>query len=50
MAPDEIASRAGVDPETVARIEALVARSAHKRKTPLVPKVGIRTFGLDWRE
>jgi len=50
MAPDEIASRAGVDPETVARIDALVARNAHKRKTPLVPKVGIRTFGLDWRE
>lgn len=50
LAPEDIASRAGVDLETVARIDALVARNAHKRKTPLIPKVGIRTFGLDWRE
>ncbi len=50
LPPEEIASRAGVDAETVARIEGLVARSAHKRKTPLIPKAGIRTFGLDWRE
>jgi NAD+ synthase len=50
FAPDEIAARAGVDTETVRRVEAMVARNAHKRKPPLLPKVGIRTFGLDWRE
>ncbi len=50
LPPEEIAARADVDAETVARIEDMVARAAHKRKTPLIPKVGIRTFGLDWRE
>ena len=50
LSPEEIASRAGVDPATVRRVEAMVTRSVHKRKTPLNPKVGIRTFGLDWRE
>jgi hypothetical protein len=24
--------------------------SIHKRKMPLIPKVGLRTIGLDWRE
>jgi NAD+ synthase len=47
---EEIASRAGVPIDRVRHVEALVARGAHKRKPPLIPKVGIRTFGLDWRE
>jgi len=34
----------------VRRIEGLVAANVHKRKMPLIPKIGIRTFGLDWRE
>ncbi len=50
LAPEEIADRTGVDLATVRRVEAMVARSRHKRKPPLIPKVGIRTFGLDWRE
>ena len=25
------------------------AKSQHKRRTPLIPKIGIRTIGLDWR-
>jgi NAD+ synthase len=47
---EEIAERADVDVRTVRRIERLVAANVHKRKMPLMPKVGIRTFGLDWRE
>ena len=47
---EEIAERADVDVRTVRRIERLVAANVHKRKMPLIPKVGIRTFGLDWRE
>jgi len=47
---DEIAERAGVDVKLVQRIERLVESNVHKRKMPLIPKVGIRTFGLDWRE
>ncbi len=50
LTPEEIAERAGVDLATVRRVDELVRRNAHKRKTPLIPKVGVRTFGLDWRE
>jgi len=50
LTPEEIAAQTGVSLKKVRRVEDLVARSAHKRKPPLIPKVGIRTFGLDWRE
>ncbi len=50
MTPEEITDQAEVDLKTVHRIETSVAAGAHKRKPPLIPKVGIRTFGLDWRE
>jgi NAD+ synthase len=50
MEPEEIAEKAGVPLATVRRVERLVAAGVHKRKTPLIPKLGIRTFGLDWRE
>ena len=50
LTPEEIAARAGVPIGKVRHVESLVARGAHKRKTPLIPKIGIRTFGLDWRE
>ena len=50
LTPEEIADQAEVDLKTVHRIETRVAAGAHKRKPPLIPKVGIRTFGLDWRE
>lgn len=47
---DEIAERAGVDLKQVERIERLVEANVHKRRMPLIPKIGVRTFGLDWRE
>lgn len=50
MEPEAIAERTGVRLAEVRRIEALVARTAFKRKPPLIPKVGVRTIGLDWRE
>ena len=50
MDPDAIAEKAGVSEERVHRVEKLVAASVHKRKMPLIPKLGIRTVGLDWRE
>jgi NAD+ synthase len=50
MEPEGIAEKAGVPVEHVRRIEDLVAATAYKRKAPLVPKLGIRTLGLDWRE
>ena len=50
LEPKEIAARAAVDVKQVLRVERMVAANVHKRKMPLIPKLGIRTFGLDWRE
>jgi NAD+ synthase len=46
----DIARKTGLAPKKIAKVEQLVARSVHKRKLPLIPKLGIRTIGLDWRE
>ncbi len=50
MEPEAIAEKTSVRLAEVERVEALVASTAFKRKLPLIPKVGIRTIGLDWRE
>lgn len=50
LEPEMIAEKAEVSLAQVRRIEALVAATVHKRKMPLIPKLGIRTLGLDWRE
>ncbi len=50
MEPEAIAEKSGVRLAEVRRIEARVASTAFKRKPPLIPKLGVRTIGLDWRE
>ncbi len=50
MEPEAIAEKAGVPLERVRHVQALVGTSVHKRKMPLIPKLGARTVGLDWRE
>jgi len=50
MEPEAIAEKAGVPLDHVRYVGTLVASSVHKRKPPLIPKLGIRTVGLDWRE
>jgi NAD+ synthase len=45
----EVARRTGLSLEQVARVETMVRRSEHKRRPPLVPKLGARTIGIDWR-
>jgi len=50
MEPEAIAEKAGVPLDRVRHVETLVASSVHKRKMPLIPKLGVRTVGLDWRE
>ncbi len=50
MDDDEISERTNHPVSEVARIRSMVRRTAHKRKTPLIPKIGIKTIGLDWRE
>ncbi len=48
--PDAIAQKAGVPLDHVTYVQKLVTSNVHKRKMPLIPKVGARTIGLDWRE
>ena len=47
---EEVAAETGLPLEMVEKVWAMHRSSAHKRKTPLIPKLGIRTLGLDWRE
>ena len=47
---ETIARRAEVPLDTVRRVEARILSSAHKRNPLVVPKVGFRTPGWDWRE
>lgn len=46
----EIARRVHVPHGEVERIEAMVLGHRHKRRTPPIPKIGLRTVGLDWRD
>jgi NAD+ synthase len=46
----DIAEKVGVEETEVLRILDMVEKNVHKRKMPLIPKMGIRTLGLDWRE
>jgi NAD+ synthase len=45
-----IARRSGVTLAKVKSVRARVEASAHKRRMPLVCKLGLRTVGVDWRE
>lgn len=47
--PEDIATRTGQSLAEVNRICGLVRNSEHKRKLSLIPKVGARTVGVDWR-
>jgi NAD+ synthase len=46
---DDIAKMAGVKKSDVERIHMMRVKSQHKRRTALIPKIGIRTPGYDWR-
>jgi NAD+ synthase len=45
----EIQKIANVSKAQVERIRNMRIKSQHKRRTPLIPKIGVRTPGLDWR-
>jgi len=49
MNVDDIAKALNIDVKDVARIQDMRVCSQHKRNTPLIPKIGMRTPGLDWR-
>ena len=46
---DEIARIANVKKSDVERIRQMRIKSEHKRRAALIPKVGLRTPGYDWR-
>ncbi|HTP56399.1 MAG TPA: NAD+ synthase [Thermoplasmata archaeon] len=46
----EIVAATGIDPARVRDIARRLADSRHKRRPPPIPKVGLRTVGIDWRE
>jgi NAD+ synthase len=46
----EIVAATGFAPERVREIVQRVQRHRHKRRPPPIPKVGLRTVGLDWRD
>jgi NAD+ synthase len=47
---EEISKSTKVPLKEVLRVEVMMERSQHKRKMPLIPKIGVRTLGIDWRE
>jgi len=47
---EDISEITGTDITTVERIQKMVHRTAHKRYLGMIPKLGLRTPGYDWRE
>jgi NAD+ synthase len=45
----EIASILKIKKTEVKRVRLMRVKSQHKRDTPLIPKIGLRTVGCDWR-
>jgi NAD+ synthase len=50
MGDQDIVKSAEVTTEQVNHVRKLVKGSVHKRRLGLIPKLGARTVGLDWRE
>jgi NAD+ synthase len=48
--PEEIAHITRLPLELVRKVEGTVMRTRHKRRLPPIPKLGLRTVGIDWRE
>jgi NAD+ synthase len=44
-----IVRKTGLPLSMVEKVERMVRRTEHKRRLPLVPKIGARTVGIDWR-
>lgn len=50
LSTKEIVARIDIDTELIENTWRKYLATVHKRKMPLIPKIGIRTLGLDWRE
>jgi len=47
---EDISKDLKISKSEVERIRNMRVKSQHKRCSPLIPKIGIRTCGIDWRE
>lgn len=50
LPPERIAKEAECEISSVHKVESMVRKSVHKRRLPLIPKIGFKTPGFDWRE
>ncbi|MGQ9583604.1 MAG: NAD(+) synthase [Thermoplasmatota archaeon] len=50
LGPEELVRRTGARTGDIERVMRMVEAGVHKRLLPPIPKLGIRTVGLDWRE
>lgn len=48
-AAEAIVRKTGLPAPLVAKVDRMVRRTEHKRRLALVPKIGARTVGIDWR-
>lgn len=46
---DVIARKTGLPLAKIEKVEGMVRKTEHKRRMPIIPKVGVRTVGIDWR-
>lgn len=46
---DEIADKLGVTKEDVSKVWTLIRNSHHKRHSPVIPKIGLKTPLIDWK-
>jgi NAD+ synthase len=49
MQTSEIQKMTHVSKAMIERVRKMRSTSQHKRRSPLIPKIGVRTPGLDWR-
>jgi len=49
MKIEEIIKKTGINKSEIQRIKKLRTNSEHKRRISLIPKIGLRTAGYDWR-
>lgn len=49
-APGEIASATGLPLARILEVVGRVEKNRHKRRSPPIPKIGLRTVGIDWRD
>ncbi|MCI4347665.1 MAG: NAD+ synthase [Thermoplasmata archaeon] len=48
--PEEISRATSITLDRILGVVATMERTRHKRRPPPIPKLGLRTVGLDWRE